>query len=398
MYTLANVRNPKWVKENGHTPTLMDYSRFNYVAQPEDGIAVEDLIPKIGPYDKWATMWGYKPIPGATTPEAEKKTLDEWARQQDATPWLRFSTEGSAGTDPGELTEAVGDSDAVAATTLGMKNLERVAGMLLTATTTRSGDPYTDLEEVYGRVLGQWALEMNHVAAIVGGYNSQQKHIGQQGVRFQLLPRAKQEGAVKFLVDNAFYAPKWALNPEVLRRIEPVGVLDRVEASQTRVLNSLLSSARVLRLVEQNALDGPAAYAPLDFLADVRRGVWAEIYGTTAAPIDPYRRNLQRAYVETLGNRVNGTQAQSDDVRAFFRGELKTLDRDLETAAARTQDRATELHLQDVRMQIARALDPSAPPPAAPARTTLLADDGFDVTVGSDACWIDYVVTRKERR
>ena len=119
----------------GHTPTLMDYSRFNYVAQPEDNIDVADLVPGIGPYDKWATMWGYKPIPGARTPDDEKKTLDEWARQQDATPYLRFSTTGSAGSDPGELTEAVGDEDAVASTTLGLKNLKRVADMLLTATT-----------------------------------------------------------------------------------------------------------------------------------------------------------------------------------------------------------------------------------------------------------------------
>jgi hypothetical protein len=270
MYTVAQVRDPKWVKENGHTPTLMDYSRFNYVAQPEDRIDVEDLIPKIGPYDRWATMWGYKPIPGATSPDAEKRTLDEWAREQDAKPWLRFSTAWSAGTDPGELTEAVGDANAVEATTLGMKNLERVAGMLMKATTTTSGEPYNDLEEVYGRLLGQWALEMNHVAAIVGGYNSQQKHIGQNGVRFQLIPRARQEAAVTFIVDNAFKAPQWALNPEILRRIEPVGVLGRIESSQGRVLNALLSSVRVNRLVEQQALDGAAAYAPLEFLADVR--------------------------------------------------------------------------------------------------------------------------------
>jgi hypothetical protein len=396
MYSLAQVRDPKWVKENGHTPTLMDYSRFNYVAQPEDRIAAEDLIPKIGPYDKWAAMWGYKPIPGATSPDAEKKTLDEWAKQQDASPWLRFSTEGSAGTDPGELTEAVGDQDAVAATTLGMKNLERVAGMLMTATTTKSGEPFSDLEEVYGRVLGQWALEMNHVAAIVGGYNSQQKHVGQTGVRFQLIPRVKQEGAVRFLVDNAFKAPKWALNPEVLRRIEPVGVLDRMEASQSRVLNSLLSSARINRLVEQEAIDGAAAYAPIDFLADVRKGVFSEIYGTTAAPVDAYRRNLQRAYIETLSNRVNGAQAQSDDVRAFFRGELKTLDGDLSSMRGST-DRATKLHVEDLRQQIARALDPSVQAAAGAARsTTDLNDDSlFDVTSAVDACWPDYVVRRK---
>jgi hypothetical protein len=158
---------------------------------------------------------------------------------------------------------------------------------------------------------------MNHVAAIVGGYDSQQKHVGQTGVRFQLIPRARQEGAVKFLAENAFKAPAWALNPEVLRRIEPVGVLDRIEASQTRVLNSLLSSARLQRLVEQDALDGTAAYAPLDFLGHVRRGVWTEIYGSAAPKIDAYRRNLQRAYVETLSSRVNGSQAQSDDTGRF---------------------------------------------------------------------------------
>jgi hypothetical protein len=399
MYPLARVRDAKWVKENGHTPTLMDYSRFNYVAQPEDRIAVEDLIPKIGPYDRWATMWGYKPIPGATSPDAEKKTLDEWARQQDTTPWLRFSTEGSAGTDPGELTEAVGDQDAVQATALGMKNLERVAAMLVPATTTRTGEPFSDLEEVYGRLLAQWSLEMNHVAAIVGGYNSQQKHVGQTGVRFELIPRARQEGAVKFLADNAFTAPAWAVNPEVLRRIEPVGVLDRIEASQTRVLNSLLSSARVLRLVEQDALDSTAAYAPLDFLGDVRRGVWSEIYAPSSTRIDAYRRNLQRAYVETLSNRVNGAQAQSDDARAFFRGELKALDGDLSAALPRLSDRATLLHIADVRTQIARALDPAVQGAATGARSgTDVSDDSlFDVSSVTDVCWPDYVVKARVR-
>ena len=392
MYTLAQVRDPKFVKENGHTPTLMDYSRFNYVAQPEDGIAVEDLIPKIGPYDKWATMWGYKPIPAAKSAEDEKKTLDEWARQQDKSPWLRFTTAGSAGADPGELTEAVGDADAVAATTLGMKNLDRIAAMLVPATTTRPGEPFNDLSELYGRLLGQWALEMNHVAAIVGGYNSQQKHIGQNGVRFELMPRTKQEGAVKFLVDHAFKAPQWALNKDILRRIEPVGVLDRIEASQGRVLNSLLSSARVNRLVEQHAIDGAAAYAPLDFLADVRKGVFSELYAGTA--VDPYRRNLQRAYIETLSNRVNGPQAQADDVRAFFRGELRTLEGELQTAArVASADRATVAHYEDLRVQIAKAFDPAA---AAARATTELTDD-FDVSAEKDLCWIDYVVEPRRR-
>jgi hypothetical protein len=100
LYPAEKVRDREWVKKMGHTPTLMDYSRFNYVAQPEDHIDPADLIPKIGPYDKWATMWGYKPIPSAKSAGRGEATLDEWARAQDATPWLRFTTSDSLGADP----------------------------------------------------------------------------------------------------------------------------------------------------------------------------------------------------------------------------------------------------------------------------------------------------------
>ncbi|HEX2453586.1 MAG TPA: zinc-dependent metalloprotease [Vicinamibacterales bacterium] len=396
MYPAAKLRDAKWLKEMGHTPTLMDYSRFNYVVQPEDKIDPADLVPKIGPYDKWATMWGYKPIPSAKGPEDEKKTLDEWARQQDDKAYLRFTTAGSRGADPGELTEAVGDEDAVASTTLGLKNLQRVATMLLPATTAKPGESYDDLDELYGRMLGQWAVEMNHVAAIVGGFNSQEKYVGQQGLLFTPISRARQAGAVKFLNDHAFQVPSWATNPDILRRIEPVGVLDRIRTSQQRVLNSLLSSARVSRLVEQETLDSTAAYSPMDFLADVRKGIWSEAYGQTPVKIDAYRRNLQRAYIETLSDRVNGRQAAVDDVRAFFRGELKTLDADLRTAAARATDRETRLHLDDVRTQIARALDPSVQDAgvAPGGRATTELDDAFDVSVAPDSCWLDFAIRR----
>ena len=250
IYPVEKLRDPEWVKTMGHIATLMDYSRFNYVAQPEDKIDPKLLIPGIGPYDKFATMWGYKPIPGAKTPDEEKKTLDEWAREQDKSPWLRFSTANSRGSDPGELTEAVGDADAVQATTLGLKNLKRVADMLIPATTASPGEPYDDLDELYGRMLGQWTLEMNHVTAIVGGLNSQEKYVGQDGVRFTVVPKARQAAAVAFLNQNAFATPTWALKPDILRRIEPNGALDRVRTAQGRVLNSLLSSARIARMVE----------------------------------------------------------------------------------------------------------------------------------------------------
>jgi hypothetical protein len=357
-YSVQQVRDRSWVRENSHTPTLMDYSRFNYVAQPEDGIAAEDLIPKIGPYDKWATMWGYKPIPGARTPDDEKRTLDEWARQQDGTPFYRFSTAGAAG-DPGDNTEAVGDGDAVAATALGLKNLQRVADMLLTSTSTQTGDPYDELREVYGRMVAQWTIEMNHVTQIVGGVLSQQKHIGQAGERFASVPRAKQAEATAFLVANAFETPQFMIKPELLRRMESSGIMARVRAAQTSVLNSLLQNARIERLIEQAAVDGPTAYTPTQFLTELRAGIWRELR-TPGRAIDPYRRNTQRAYLDTIDNRLNGGAEPSGEIRALYKGELRTLRGQIVTALAATVDRATRLHFEDSRDTIDEILDPRA--------------------------------------
>ena len=396
-YAVDKVRDPQWLRTMGHTPTLMDYSRFNYVAQPEDNIPLEDLIPGIGPYDKWATMWGYKPIPGARTPDEEKKTLDNWAREQDSKPYLRFSTADSRGSDPGENTEAVGDGDAIVATGYGIKNLKRVADMLLPAT-SQPGEPYDDLEELYGRLLGQWATELNHVSGLVGGFNSQQKHGGQEGVRFTIVPRERQMAAVRFLNENAFATPTWALKPEILRRIEPTGAIARVNTAQERVLNSLMSNTRFDRLVEQEAIDGALAYQPGEFMSDVRRGIWREI---EAGPvkIDVYRRQLQNSYIDLLSQKLNGRPPVSDAYRALIKAELRDLSNAIGAASQRVTDRETRAHLADARDQIAKALDPKFPPPTPATPTNPF---GFDDESGFGAssledfdyrdCWIDYAV------
>ena len=413
MYTLDQVRDADWVAENGHTPTLMDYSRFNYVAQPEDGIAVEDLIPKIGPYDKWATMWGYKPIPGATTPDDELPTLDEWARAQDDTPWYRFSTAQAAGSDPQSMTEAVGDTDAVAATTLGLKNIDRVADMLMDATTTEAGAPYNELTEVYGRLLSQWRLEMGHVSQLIGGFVSQQKHIGQDGIRFEPVSRAKQQEAAQFLLAKALHTPKMFVRPEQLRRMEPTGVMDRIRTAQNSVMNSMLQARRLDRLVEQSALDADA-YAPIDYLTDVRSGVWSEL-AAAGGEVDPFRRNTQRVYLDTINNRLNGNTAPSGEVRALLRGELRTLRGQITASLQTVSDRATRLHLEDSVDMIDTILDPRAMRErAAPAagggrggrggqiesgtnQTLVPSIFGFDYDndpfmITPDVCWPDYVI------
>jgi hypothetical protein len=363
-YTLAQVRDPKWVRENGYVASIMDDARFNYVAQPEDGIDPADLIPKIGPYDKFAVNWGYKPVPSAKTPDQEKATLDQWAREQDTKPYLRFSTEGAATADPGDNAEAVGDADAVAATTLGLKNLARVAAFMFKGTTTKVGDPWDDLETVYGRMVTQWGTEMAHVVKIVGGLESQQIHIGQQGMRFRTVPKAKQTEAIQFLVANAFTVPAFMINTDVLRRIQATGAVERVRTAQAAVLTGLLQNQRLDRMTEQLTIDGPTvAYSPLQLLMDVRAGVWSELAKPGTA-ITIYRRNLQRAYLDNLDQKMNGTPASSAEIRMLVKGELGALDRQLQTAlAAPGLEENTRRHLQDSRDEIAIILDPRVPRP-----------------------------------
>ncbi|MGE3344952.1 MAG: zinc-dependent metalloprotease, partial [Vicinamibacterales bacterium] len=310
--------------------------------------------------DKWATMWGYKPIPGAKTPEDEKPTLDQWAREQDEKPYLRFSTEGQGGSDPGDQTEAVGDIDAVRATTLGLRNLGRVSEMLLSATGTRTGDPWTELEEVYGRMVSQWTTEMNHVTRVIGALDSQQKHIGQNGVRFQIVARARQQEAVKFLVENALATPTLMVRPEILRRIEPSGIVERVRGAQQSVLNNLINNAKLDRMTEQVALDGSAAYSPVEFLTELRTGVWGDI--ARGGNLDIYRRNLQRTYLSIVDSRLNGATAPSAEVRSLLKGELRAIgemvDNALRSGGAR--DEATMRHMRDVIDEVATILDPRA--------------------------------------
>ena len=304
----------------------------------------------------------------------------------------------------------------VKSTALGMKNLQRVAKMLMPATTIKKGEPYEDLAELYGRMLGQWTLEMNHVAAIVGGFDSQQKNIGQEGVIFAPVPKARQADAVEFLNENAFATPKWAIDKEILRRIEPIGAISRVRNAQRSVLNNLLSSARFARLVEQEAMDGTAAYRPPDFLAAVRHAVWREVENPPT-PIDAYRRQLQRNYLELVNTKLNGPAitlpaglpagfplaifASSGDEKPFYRAELRALNASITAALARTTDRATRVHLEGARDQIARILDPKFNATSSNTGSGIVifgdrwsgqpwpgGDNGFQ----SENCWPDYEI------
>ena len=398
-YPLDSIRNPDFLRRMGHVSTLMDYSRFNYVVQPEDHVPPDLLIPRIGPYDIWATHWGYAPIPSAMqvmqqarthtgaerieAAEAERATLDSWAREQDSKPWLRFSTSGAFGADPGEETEAVGDADPVRATELGFKNLKRNMQWIEPAT-VKPNEDYEVLAELYTRQVGQFRTELGHVANLVGGLNSQEKYGDQPGPRFTPVPKAQQMAAMKFIAENGFQTPTWLIDTDILRKIEPVGEVPRIVSAQASLITSLLNDQRLTRLIETEALarNPSDVYTFAEMLNDLRHGVWTELYASGPVRIDTYRRGLQRAYLTTVASKINppatpaaaggrggggggrgGAAAppvNTGEIKAMLRGELKQLDDEIAAAQKRVSDVETRRHLDDARQQISQILRPAA--------------------------------------
>ena len=378
-YPVDSVRSRTWVKKMGHSPSIMDYSRFNYTAQPEDKIDVDDLLPKVGPYDKWIIHWGYAPVPNAKTSDQEWATLDKWSREQDVTPWFRFNMSDSRGADPGDHSEAVGDADAVKATGWGVKSIQQIAALLV-PTTVKPGQDYDDLTDLYGRLVNQWGTEMRHVADVVGGTTAQEKYGGQTGPRYTAYSRARQKAAVDFLNANAFSTPAYFLRDDILRYIEVEGALRRVNTAQTGVLNTLLNDRRLERLIEFGALPASSAdaYSLGDALDDVQGGIWSEL-AAPSVKVSAFRRSLLRTYLPVAGAMVKppappttaapaggrgggagnaGPARATSDVQAMFRSELKSLDGDVAKAIPKAGDRETRAHLEDVRERIKKILDP----------------------------------------
>ena len=370
-YPADSVRSATWVHRMGHAPSIMDYSRFNYVAQPEDNIPVADIVPGIGPYDKFAIMWGYTPIPSARSSDQERPTLDQWARMQDTIPWYRFSENNEGGY--GTLNEAVGDADPVKSTGLGFKNLRRVV-TYISAAATQPGEDNDDLRELYDRTVLQWSTEAGHVATVVGGDAVQYKSGSQPGSVYTPLSKARQQEAMRFLNENVFQTPTYLIQPSIGRRIEAGGMITRITNAQARVLTGLLNDQRLNRLLENEALatNKQETYSLASMLGDLKQGVWTEL-DQSRVVIDPYRRTLQNQYLSQINAKLNPSATQPaftpppgfvppapllEDARNELRGELVSLRAEIRRATPRAGDRETRLHLEGVDHAIGEILEP----------------------------------------
>ena len=329
----------------GVAPSIMDYARFNYVAQPGDDTC---LMPMIGPYDKFAIEWGYRRLPGESL-TSEVTALNAMVAEMQTDPVYRFSSPN--GEDPSALTEAIGD-DAMRASDLGIENLKRIIDNLDTWT-YEEGRDYDQLEELYQNVGGQWNRYTGHVLVNVGGVVQTRKRQGQEGAVFEAVPAERQARAVDYLNRQVFATPEWMLRPDLLNRFMGSGVPDMVRGRQVFALNGLLNVERMKRLVEQEAFLGDDAYGLGEMLADLREGVWSEV--ASGAATDAYRRNLQRAWIERMGELMEDEDALQSDVAPFVRGELTTLRAQLDGASP--GDRATRLHYRDAVARIDAILE-----------------------------------------
>jgi len=355
-YPTESLRDPDFARRMGVSPSVMDYARQNYVAQPGDGLQPTDYIRKIGPYDHYAVNWGYRVIPDATSPADEKATLDEWIAAKADDRMYRFGS--STGWNPDAQTEDMGD-DPVKSSGYGVANLKRVAPKLVEWTAT-PGENFDDLEELYGELVGQWSRYIGHVVTLVGGRYENAKTADQGEPIFTPVPRDKQEEAVQFVIDEVFVSPTWIADREILRRIEHAGALERVRGRQVAFLNQMLDPRRMQRIIESEVFDA-GAYPLVEYLDDLKEGVFSEL--DSGEPIDTYRRSLQRAYLErleylmteepaappaTAGNNITRVDVSQSDIRPLSRAQLREIMEDARWAAGRTEDRVTRAHLVDL--------------------------------------------------
>ncbi|WP_438973578.1 zinc-dependent metalloprotease, partial [Polaribacter sp.] len=293
-YPVDSLRSSTFTDKYGTAPSIMDYARFNYVAQPEDkGVA---LMPNIGVYDKYAISWGYRPILDKDA-KAEKETLNAWIMKHAGDPMYRFGHQQAGGVvDPSSQTEDLGDN-AMKASMYGIKNLKRILPNL-EKWTSEKGENYEELSTMYGQLLGQFNRYMGHVSANVGGVYEYYKTSDQEGAVYTHVDKATQKEALQFIVNNLFKTPTWMLDENIFSKIEFSGAVERVRGLQARTLNNILDAGRMARMIENETLNGSKAYTLVSMMGDLRKGVWSELY--TGRSIDTYRRNLQRAHLDRL--------------------------------------------------------------------------------------------------
>ena len=308
-YPVDSLRSKTFTQKYSTAPSIMDYARFNYVAQPGDeGVS---LMPNVGPYDIHSIRWGYRPIDASA--EEEKATLNQWIIEKADNPIYRFGRQQFPVIDPSAQTEDLGD-DAVKASLYGIANLKRIVPKLIDWT-FEEGKNYDDLEVLYNQVVNQFNRYLGHVTSNIGGVYEYNKTYEQEGAVYTHVSKANQSRSVRFLNNELFKTPQWLNDQRIIEKTRIDGTVEKIRSIQVRALNNTLSFERLARVIENEALNGAEAYTLLNLMDDLRMGIWEEI--KSGEETDTYRRNLQRAFVDRLHYLMTEDQKLSQSQRSF---------------------------------------------------------------------------------
>ncbi len=367
-YPVDSLRSASFTKRMGGTaPSIMDYARFNYIAQPGDEGVV--LYPGIGPYDDWAIKWGYSYFPNKTQ-EQEKDILNKWTVERAGNPLYFYGQQTGNPIDPRSQSEDLGD-DAIKASSYGIANLKRILPNIQ-KWTYEEGKPYDNLKELYGEALGQFNRYMGHVRASIGGIYENDKTYDQKGEIYTHVDKAKQKASVNFISDQAFKTPTWMFIDSETGKFDNADFSDRVKRVQVSALTGILDPTRLARVIENSTKNGNKAYSIDELFADLHNGIWTEL--KTGANIDVFRRNLQRAYIDRLefllspGDPaqaatlarfgINSVDPTKTDITPMARLELVNLQAEIKRALPRYSNTIIRAHLLDALARIDAILNP----------------------------------------
>ena len=347
---VEKLRDKAWVEEHGHTVSIMDYARFNYVAQPEDNIGKDGLYPRINDYDKWAIEFGYKPTYLKTPKEDQLYWNQVIIARLKENPRLWFGGEGRDD-DPRALTEDLGDN-AMLASTYGIANLKRVLAQI-PEWNKEEADMYANVSRMYDAVVSQFGRYLGHVSANIGGRFITNHSIEQpELVKYAPVPKARQKEALQWLDENVFHEPAWLLNVPYIWELT-----DRPDTYVSRLVNSVISSSSLLSVAKiarlgQFAQYDASNYKPEEYLSDLEGMVFAELF--KVGKVDGYRRFLQRRYVTVALEVAATAPARNTDVRALLVAQLEDIQK--RAAHAKSADALTRAHWQTLARQIETGL------------------------------------------
>lgn len=347
-YPVDSLRSGSFTQKNGIAATIMDYARYNYVAQPGDKNI--RFIRQLGPYDYYSINWGYRKIPNVNSPEQEVKMLDSWIEEKGDNPIYRF---GGERFDPSAQTEGIGN-DQVKASTYGVNNLKIVAKNLPNWTSNQTNN-YDDLSELYGELLSVWSRYVAHVTGNIGGVYEFNKKPNQKGNIYIPVTKEKQKESLNWLHKNVFETQNWLLDKNILTNFKEDGYTDLMTNIQTRQLNSILNTSTLKRMIDAEVVQDDF-YAASDVVRDLRKGIFFE--ADYVKNVDVFRRNLQKEFIDRLSVLLDSKDVKNTDIHSIIRGELSSMHFQLTLAKNRGVNTITKYHYRDCLATINQILSP----------------------------------------